>query len=170
MSGIIQYPIYSFTVRWIQDKTTCEMPNHGLPEGRIWNSAGFSKMYKEEPTTKDLDIECLAWTRTLKEVHKSTNIEIFSVQYKLLKKDSWCLTWFSHYTIDVGQTDEEVIDSFHEYVARIKNQAFKEGKEPCLMGAEDTWRWHSTDENGERDKAPCRCKFCKEAGIIRIDH
>ena len=170
MINLIKYPIYDFTASWIQDKTTCDMPNHGLPDGRIWNGSGYSKMFKEEQTKQDLDIECLGWMTKLKEKHENVNIEIFSMNHKYIKSETWCLTWFSHYTFDNGQTDEEIIESFYEYVRRVQDQAIKEGKEPCLMGAEDTWRWHAKDESGERIEAPCRCKFCKQAGIIRIDH
>ena len=41
------------------------------------------------------------------------------------------------------------------------------------MGAEDRWRWHGAEPDGkptDYSPAPCRCKFCKEQGVIRIAH
>ncbi len=40
------------------------------------------------------------------------------------------------------------------------------------MGAEDRWRWKGREPNGGDDESdpPCRCKFCKKQGIIRIGH
>ena len=41
------------------------------------------------------------------------------------------------------------------------------------MGAEDRWRWHGAEPSGSNEDhspAPCRCKFCKEQGVIRIAH
>ena len=44
----------------------------------------------------------------------------------------------------------------------------------CLMGAEDNWRWRAAGPDGNESEdqipAPCRCKFCKEQGLLRIAH
>lgn len=126
-------------------------------------------------------------------------LEIVTLSVSTPILESWVLGWFSHSTIDEGQDDEYFIQSFSEYVARVQifNRehgemvAFKDGTghywtEPiCLMGAEDRWRWHSLvypddfnpkdrDEykriGRDRDHLPCRCRFCKEQGIVQINH
>jgi len=39
------------------------------------------------------------------------------------------------------------------------------------MGAEDRWRWRGFGDDGkEETSAPCRCKACKEQGVVRIAH
>jgi hypothetical protein len=51
--GEIVYPIYKIECKWIEDGIQDpKYPdwNVGLPEGRINNSTGFSKMFKEEQT------------------------------------------------------------------------------------------------------------------------
>jgi len=96
--------------------------------------------------------------------------------------EEWCLTWFAHYTFDIGQTDQETLNSFEEFVYRMKRYNSKNGKmeqfsdgtsywnEPyCLMGAEDRWRWKG-DPKIDDSRPPCRCKFCKEKGVITIGH
>ncbi len=40
-------------------------------------------------------------------------------------------------------------------------------------GAEDRYRWCGSDDDGKTNpgiKPPCRCKHCKEQGVIRINH
>ena len=91
---------------------------------------------------------------------------------------------FQHETFDLGQTDEEALESFRKFVYRKQELNYKNGHQEndsvsgnnkpfhCLMGAEDRWRWKGTQEgNSEQPTdAPCRCKHCKEQGMIRIGH
>jgi hypothetical protein len=91
------------------------------------------------------------------------------------------LEWFNHYTFDVGQSDDEVLNSFEEYIKRYEwmqndNITFSNNKPKdyiCLMGAENRWRWGHRDYNNP-DKfiygEPCRCENCRKLGIIMIDH
>ena len=97
------------------------------------------------------------------------------ITIKFLWKETWCIDWFSHWTFDEGQSDSEVMLSFASFVDRMESynrSRNKEEKEYCLMGAEDSWRWHGTKEgdSNERTEPPCRCKYCKEQGVIRIGH
>lgn len=184
------YPIYTFSAHWSQDgKQDMNYPkwHEGLPEGRIWNGTSFSKMYKEEKTQEELDIIVKEWWEKL--IEKKDNIinpELDYLKSEFKGYETWYLSWFQHETFDDGQTDEEVLQSFADYVDRVQrknhdidmefgddySEKYKHGYK-ALMGAEDTWRWHGAEPDGKPEDyspAPCRCKFCKEQGVIRIAH
>jgi hypothetical protein len=101
-------------------------------------------------------------------------IHVLDAELEYLGHDEWCLTWFQHYTFDKGQTDEEVLKSFGDFVYNYQNGAKR--TQSTLMGAEDRWRWkgmsYPDGENaaGIETDPPCRCQYCKEAGVIRIGH
>ena len=175
------YPIYSFNFRWIQDGI--QDPRYpswheGLPEGRIYNSTGFGKMFKEDMAQETIDAYTEDWwasyLATDKNKEKIINPELLKCEGKFKEYETWYLTWFQHETYDVGQTDEEALTSFRKYTWRKMSELEREGKDfHGLMGADDEWRWHGAGEDGEqesRSAAPCRCKFCKEQGVLRIAH
>lgn len=183
-----KFPIYSFSARWSEDGI--QDPNRpkwyeGLPEGRVWNSTGFSKMFREEQTQEQLDtfindwwgkyIESQSVENIQKHRHPIINPQLAELKHSYKHHETWVLTWFSHETFDLGQTDGEALQSFENYVRRIEELNL--GKEIfdqiCLMGAEDRWRWHGSDPDGKPNQdvpPPCRCKYCKEQGLIRIGH
>lgn len=100
------------------------------------------------------------------------------------------MTWFAHYTFDVGQTDEQARDSFERFVRRMEllnrdettyepytgkdgNTYHTEHPAYVLMGAEDRYRWHGSttgETDSERTLPPCRCKHCKARGVLTIGH
>ena len=111
-------------------------------------------------------------------------LERFSTCY--LRHDTWVGVWFSHWTFDIGQSDEQTLASFQEYVDRWEryNRKFSEyskhGYEQSpvqLMGAEDRWRWSGSVDGEEglfgalnTTDPPCRCDGCQSRGVIRICH
>lgn len=186
------FPIYVFTAKWAENGV--QDPNYpkwfeGLPEGRIWNSTSDRLMVKEEIGLEELTKKIGEWwlkiqeSRVKKDVDKEKlkfkpnelkDIELKELVFKLKEHEVWNLTWFQHETFDLGQDDLTVLDSFERFVQRKEELAFNDpdGSYP-LMGAEDRWRWHGAEPNGDRNDnspAPCRCKFCKEQGKIRIAH
>ena len=174
-----KYPIYFFSARWTQDGEWDEKyPNwhKGLRKGRIWNSIGFSKMFKEEQTQEFLDKYIKDWWKNYKKIKiEIKNPKIKSFKAKYTHSETWHCTWFQHETFDIGQSNEEVLDSFSNYITRIEmhNMRCEEKDQISLMSAEDRWRWHGAEPDGkptDHSPAPCRCKFCKEQGIIRIAH
>ena len=159
-----------------------------MPEGRIWNSTSFSKMFKEEQTQEFLDNYVKEWWNKLikrkKERFPIINPELQYLKAEFKEWEVWVLTWFQHETFDIGQTNEEVLESFSNYVFRVQsknrniernfpeNEWYQNGYK-ALMGAEDQWRWHGAEPDGkpsDHSPAPCRCKFCKKQGVIRIAH
>jgi len=178
-----KYPIYNFSAKWSEikkDRTYSEKETKDLPDNQFWNSTSFKKMFKEEQTQEQLDIFIKNWWKKYAEFKKLdyvSNIILTSTFYEF---ESWVCTWFEHETFDVGQTDQEALDSFEQFVRRYENMQFKiPFPDPlpknyhCLMGAEDRWRWHGAKEDGSPDpesSPPCRCKFCKKQGVIRIGH
>jgi len=154
------YPIYNTHASWNQD----DYQN---------NSTGFDTMYREDPGLDAMQGFAEKWwadyaARKL----AGKNPVLLSLEVTRKPDEDWCLTWFSHYTFDTGQTDAEILVSFASYVNRTEDynaghmiwyEAEGGGfwSEPiCLMGAEDKWRW----------KGPCRCEHCQKRGVISIDH
>jgi hypothetical protein len=186
------YPIYSFSAKWSQDGVQdSNYPKHyeGLSEGRIWNGTQFYKMFKEEQTQEQLDEYVKNWWEEFIKNRKEENRPILNPILKHLTSkyvchETWVLNWFQHATFDTGQSNEEVLESFNKYVDRIQEnneriecqypeELWHEKGHLCLMGAEDRWRWHGAEPNGgpnDHSPAPCRCKHCKEQGVIRIAH
>ena len=164
------YPIYSFSAKWSEKGDTekyKDYPNWtvGLPEGRIWNSSDFTKMFKEDQSQESLDAYLKDWwdKYILLDKNKDNELELLYLKVEFKERESWNLTWFSHETFDIGQTDEEVLDSFEQFVSRRNSDQ--------LMGAEDRWLWSGApDKDGNATPAPCRCEHCKAQGLIRINH
>lgn len=172
------YPIYSFTAKWseLKNKQRDYLPfrQEGLSEDRVWNSTSWSKMYKEDQSNGVLDKEIQNWwaAYSSKEDIKLLQVELLYLKVEIKEYESWNLTWFCHETFDLGQSDEDILKSFENFVERkqcindisILETGFE--KYP-LMGAEDRWRWR-----GETDQhdPPCRCVHCKEQGMVRIRH
>lgn len=180
-----KYFIYEFTLNWIQDGEHDEKypkSHKGLKKGRVRNSVSKSIMFKNELSDKEARV-------FLNKFYKKNVIEketikhpyLIKKEYKFLRKDNWCLHWFNHWTFDEGQTDEEVISSFENFVYEKEEENRRNGQTEyhidyskpyyCLMGAEDRWRWSSVDDNGNQSsKIPCRCAGCRKNGIISINH
>ncbi len=196
IDGEKAYPIYKLTAKWEQDgEHDPEYPifHKGLKEGRVHNSTGFSYMFKVEQTDAELTIfSSNWWTNHYNKIDKydkvplsEKHVDNLVIEFKLIEYETWYLTWFQHQTFDNGQTNEEVLRSFEKFVRRKEDLNHKnshwggdrnfDNDKPfyTLMGAEDRWRWHGSGKNGKPDEhspAPCRCKYCKEQGVIRIAH
>jgi len=178
------YPIYRFSARWseISTKSYEDYPNwkKGLPSDRIWNSTSFTKMYREDMDINELEGWFMEWWDEYlsKKDNEDKAMKLLSLKVEYVEHETWHLTWFQHETFDNGQTDEEALESFDSFVRRKEvlndRSQFEKGEDTyCLMGAEDRWRWHGVEPNGESDDrspAPCRCRHCKEQGMIRIVH
>ncbi len=175
------YPIFCFEAHWSQQgEQNLKYPNwhKDLPEGRIWNSMSYNYMYRQTPS--DIVAEMDQWWQKVNR-EKFIDIQNLTLTHALYRTEEWCLSWFEHWTFDVGQSDEEALASFQRFVDRTLLVNRQEGKvvngiwtEPhCLMGAEDRWRWCGAESDGEqnsRSDPPCRCKFCKQRGVIKIGH
>jgi len=164
-----KYPIYEFWVRFKDDK------DH--------NVVGV-KMLEEVPCCwEDFLAVFVDWVdANLDGEHhgpggtytiRSLNLEIIDAGWKFLREETWCCGWFQHYTYNTHLSDEELLESFREYVERQRPyicgsdepydcylERVPKDRRVCLMGAEDHWRW----------KEPCRCEHCRERGVVMIDH
>lgn len=180
IEGEKPYPIYSVRIEYTQDindenrKHVNEKPR--LPNNRVKSSQSTTVMYKKEHDIAFVQqyAKEKIWANFTK-VHERGNKEgrmpvdhpkIESIDVSLLRHETWCLTWFYHWTFDDGRNNTEYLESFARFVARMERV-----EDYCLMGAEDMWRWHGTSDDGkERTDPPCRCMHCKNKGIVRIDH
>lgn len=124
--------------------------------------------FLEEPTPEILNQEI----QTFWDFHKDKYPgAVPRFEIKEQSAETWIQDWFSHWTFRLGQTDEELLRSFGDFVLRTEchNERVRgTGAEVCLMGAEDRWRWRG---DGRKDTpAPCNCEHCQKLGITRIDH
>jgi hypothetical protein len=118
-----------------------------------------------------------------KKTSNELNVIVDKIGFELVGYEQFWLEWFSHATFDEGQSNEQVILDFTHYTYRYRSSDDVFGG--TLMGAEDRWRWcgHKYSEDYDPDDptkngpeyvtqtdAPCRCRFCKELGLIRINH
>lgn len=183
-----KYPIYQFEAYWLEKLNPSQYSNtDDLPEGYLRNSTSFYDMFKVPKSDNALDAYLIDWwEKYLRRSGKRTKVKLLRLSHEFIFNESWCLTWFQHWTFDVGQDNADCLASFENYVERIKkynieNDHFK--TEPrfeyskkrfiTLMGAEDRWRWRGAEPDGEpksESEPPCRCKFCKEQGVLRISH
>lgn len=179
-----KFPCYRFTYKWSQDgEQDPQFPSRheGLPAGRVWNGTHVNKINKPELTPELLLLQLRScWEHYCEGEASLLNISDVEMKAEYLGQDTWIRTWFQHETIDVGQTDEEALASFEAFVeekqALNRKHRLETGEDQdfyALMGAEDRWRWHGSNEEGEPDvnvPAPCRCPSCKQQGRIRIGH
>ena len=187
------FPIYRIVARWTQDaKPGAPMLKNksdtaGLLPGRVRNMTSF---YRMERSRNDFQIKqkVQKWWQEYR-LDGITRPKLTRLSVDFLYYESWCVSWFSHWTFDTGQDDPEALASFHRYVDRVKlyNETHGEwityrhegvdtrrwSEAICLMGAEDSWRWKAASEdNPDNPDAtpPCRCKHCKKQGVLRIGH
>lgn len=172
----VLFPIYDINIRWLQkcepDKEYVKWQVADAPSGMFFNSTSFYQAFKEEPNNSELDKIARERWEKLKEKY---NAESPVVIIRFCENETWWITWFEHATFDIGQSDEEVLSSFHRYVRRKQEQGQKKHNDSnyLLMGADDEYRWCGAEPDGKpenRSEPPCRCKFYKEQGLIRIAH
>jgi hypothetical protein len=178
-SGELCYPRYKVVTSWKQESD--KFSGKVVPISCEWD-----ELSKEEKDPGDIIADITNnWFPKRIESKKLQNVSDFIVKVEELNKEVWCLSWFSHWTFDIGMTDEQVLDSFSRYVKRVKcaNEHFrysidsKNGSQYrndyfCLMGAEDRYRWRGCETAEPRTDTdpPCRCEYCKKHGVVRIDH
>jgi hypothetical protein len=170
------YPIYHLKLAWV------------TPDGKPDGTSGRVMVRWQNHHAEAVRV-AFSWAEQSAEKAGIDPLEI-EIAVRFVEVEEWCLSWFSHYTFDVGQSDAEAIASFSRYVSRTeaynrRNQerhVSDDGSvwycDPrCLMGAEDRWRWTArgcgTSRLGTGEstgEAPCRCKDCRAAGVLRIDH
>jgi len=180
------YPIYQVELKWSQDipadrPTDRFTRTDGLPEGRMWNGHGWSMMPAERTSENELlgDARDQMTNAFGGEKYKGTNPADLEATIKFQRWETWCLSWFAHWTWDTGLDDIQVLDSFRNYVWRTEEANRKKVKvgdiwiEPYpLMGAEDRYRWTGTTTGDPNEQAdpPCRCQHCQNRGILIIGH
>ncbi len=186
IEGDPAYPIFSFACRWSQDDESKDHNKNwskGLPEGRIWNSTGNSKIFKTYPTEKELEEILELVDDQIKNNPKYKNIDDYTSSIKFKHFETWHLNWFCHETFRDGFISQaegfeivykNILQSFERYVNRneiLMEQSIMEDPNGfgtiTLMGAEDRWRWRGENDG---DPPPCRCNGCTSSSMIRINH
>ncbi len=191
LKGEIAYPIIRVRPRWSQDMSE-EDHERGLdpgwtkdlPDGRRWNGTEWFEMEKDprRPGAISNEVSETWWPeQLLKEKYVGRNPGQLEVTVELVRWEVWSCSWFSHWAWDVGLSDAEVLESFHRFVSRTERTNQDEGEmscgqwvgKYCLMGAEESHRWHGTEDGsstGGRALPPCRCPHCKRRGVVTINH
>lgn len=187
----IAYPIIRVRPRWSQDMTDEDREKglepgwtRDLPEGRKWNGSEWFLIEKEprRPGVIINEVNELWWAKQLKkEKYVGRNPGDLTVTVELNRWEVWSCTWFAHWTWDIGMSDKDVLKSFRRFVARTQRINRNESElvnglwieKHCLMGAEESHRWHGTKDGspmGEKTMPPCRCEHCKRRGVVTINH
>lgn len=172
----VLFSIYDISLRWLQqresDKEYVKWQIVDAPPGMFFNSTSFYQGFKEEPNNSELDkIARKRWEKLKDKYNGESPVIIIH----FIENESWWITWFEHATFDIGQSDEEVLASFCRYVRRKQEQGRREHNDSgyLLMGGDDRYRWRGAEPDGKPENSsepPCRCKYCKEQGLIRIAH
>lgn len=186
IDGEPAYPIYDIGVRWEQDGEEDPGSHWYAGEGRTKNGTQLHRMYRDDPGEDGVAREITEewWPEYVEKKLAGVNsteptIEVCPVWY-----ETWCCSWFEHWTFDDGRTDREYLESFENYVRRhedyqdhirhVEDERSERGEPTiCLMGAEDRWRWCGSGDDGKPDTRtdpPCRCEHCREQGVVRIGH
>jgi len=169
------YPVYCFVIWYEITHPMTEYDNMGSAV----ETATWHRQYREPPTPEKLESEIRKfWLANLTAERSGGQMptladrgaKFLGYSVTVAEIETWCQTWFQHVSLNTHLSDDELLESFHQFVDRKRPADFnlqvlqgpkQEGVEYyCLMGAEDRWRW----------KGPCRCKHCVEQGIARIDH
>lgn len=186
IEGEKAYPIYSVRIAYTHDLNDENKKYIGnknrLPNDRAKGVITTPVMYSEEQDIAFIkqDAKKKSWIPFIKARERGNvkkgrmpieHPKLESIEVSLLRYETWCISWFSHWTFDDGRSNAEYVKSFARFVARMERV-----EDYCLMGAEDVWRWHGVANDGETTDPnkytdpPCRCINCKNKGIVRIDH
>jgi len=166
MTNDPKFPIYLIDNYWTEDgKDGDRIVQHSA--GLIMSSDVLDSAGREELIRRS--------TEGMLGSRESKNPDHMVTEIGFSHYETWYVRWFSHRTIDVGQTDEEALRSFEDFVLRTevyherrRYLGLPEDGDRFLMGAEDRWRW-GAKESGD-DMAPCRCDGCKKNGVLTIVH
>lgn len=177
-----QYPIYDVSVVWLEnipaDSTPYDYPSRpNPPVGMRYNNVFYNIMLKQDECLSLLETAAIhKWAAMVKK-DKIIGACNPKVTIQGPRYDTWCPGWFSHWTFDNGETDQQFLQSFSRYVMRHEYyQKYQVKDRPknyvVLMGAEDRYRWFGTTDGDpdHRTEPPCRCPYCKEKGIVTIGH
>ncbi len=147
-------------------------------DGFCQNGTASHPAFRAEASIEELkEAAQMAWDGILeREEKKEDNTyhdhELIRATAHLYQRTEWWLTWFCTSTFDNGQTDDEAMASFEDYVSWVERTYTQdpvpgEHAKILLMGAEDRWRWYGEKEGSD---PPCRCEGCKVQGLIKINH
>jgi len=122
-------------------------------------------LYPTEPGPMAVVVRALTVWPTLK-WRREPERDRRLVYVEIIRKPDvpWALGWFTHQTFRVGRSDDELRSSFERWVRRWEQ--YQEDLRhaptdtPCLMGAEDRWRWQPF----------CPCETCKRNDVAMIAH
>lgn len=169
------YPVYRFDI-WYE--ITHPMTKYDDMVPVVENSA-WHRQYREPPTPEKLEDEIHKFWLAMLTAERSggqmptmadRGAKLVGYSVTMVEIETWYQIWFQHASLNAHLSDNELLESFRQFVNRKRDADFnlrvlrgprQEGVEYyCLMGAEDHWRW----------KGPCRCEHCQEQGVVRIDH
>ena len=176
---------YDIASKWDRTERCANLPRHRIRDHSDWS--GW--IYRQDPGLEVVQERLReVWGNYLSDPECQRSPEFVprepqNVEFvvELDGHEEWVLTWFSHQTFDVGQSDAEALASFQSFLDR-KGVRMNYGHDPylntqsrkddyCAMGAQDRWRWSGAfNDDGDRTTAPCRCDGCKKVGMIRINH
>ncbi len=159
IDGVAAYPNYRFglVVRF--------------PDGETSNISEH-RMFREAPDPDMLDRELEAWVDIgLRHERPSgafleRGAVVEQQEATFLHDETWCQAWFSHTSLNVRLSDDDLRADFFRYISRETARGRKRFPDDPrmwtsgLMGAEEIWRW----------AGPCRCEHCVRREVVKIGH
>lgn len=145
-----KYPIYIVSIKWDDDN----FQGNGI--------ITQDRMFRNYPSYWEAVFYLIdRWAGIFKDKDLASKHPVnIKIEMKFKEEETWCLRWFQHYTYNIHLSDEELLESFNNFVCRKYPLTIKDPSEYCLMGADERRRW----------SGPCRCEHCQEKGWIIIDH
>ena len=120
-------------------------------------------LYTTDPGPWAVFAEAVAVWPTLNWRGEPRTRRLLAIEIEQRSSVPWALGWFSHETYRDGRSDEELRESFERWVRRweeYQGNLHDSPGVPCLMGAEDRWRW----------KPLCTCEKCLREARAMIAH
>lgn len=180
IDGERAYPCYTVRAAFNRPRTEA----HADYTAPHWQVEGRPDLFRDTATMHAMERERMSEARTAEVVESLVTdylakhpdaVPVGDGYAEMTHWETWCLTWFSHFTFPEGRSDAELIASFSAYVSR---HAWYQKDYPmardddeyaiCLMGAEDHWRWRNGD--GDHANPICRCDGCQKHGVVRVSH
>jgi hypothetical protein len=116
-------------------------------------------LYKDDPGSYEVCKQAVTTWPTVSWPGAARPRRLLAIEIERKPDVPWALGWFSHETYRIGRSDDELRASFERWVRRweyLQNQPTV----PCLMGAQDRWRW----------KPWCTCRNCTQNDRALIGH
>lgn len=149
-----RYSVYRFHAKWTEDADEIGVIAESIfsagEVGRIKNSACEYRMMEIEVDQESVNSFARLWAdRVIADRGNPRDLELVVT---FMWRETWCIGWFFHYTFDVAAENHEMVNSFSDYVERIKSE---HPQFPLMIDYGESY-------------VVCRCEKCHKSGFVSI--